>query len=74
MLLWGDILVAGDTLFAGSCGRTDLFGGSMEEMFASLKRLGNLSGDYRVYPGHGPSTTLETERRTNPYLRHAMQL
>ena len=74
VLLWGDILVAGDTLFAGSCGRTDLFGGSMEEMFASLKRLGNLSGDYRVYPGHGPSTTLETERRTNPYLRHAMQL
>ena len=74
VLLWGDVMVAGDTLFAGSCGRCDLFGGSMEEMFASLKRLGSLSGDYRVYPGHGPSTTLETERRTNPYVRHAMQL
>ena len=72
-LLWGDVMVAGDTLFAGSCGRTDLFGGSMEEMLASLRRLGELSGDYRVIPGHGPSTTLETERRTNPYLRQAMR-
>ena len=74
VLLWGDVMLAGDTLFAGSCGRCDLFGGSMEEMFASLKRLGSLSGDCRVCPGHGPATTLETERRTNPYLRHAMQL
>lgn len=74
VLLWGDVMLAGDTLFAGSCGRCDLFGGSMEEMFASLKRLGSLSGDCRVFPGHGPATTLETERRTNPYLRHAMQL
>ena len=74
VLLWRDVMVAGDTLFAGSCGRCDLPGGSMEEMFASLKRLGTLSGDYRVYPGHGPATTLETERRTNPYVRHAMQL
>ena len=74
VLLWGNVMVAGDTLFAGSCGRTDLFGGSMEEMFASLKRLGELPGNYRVYPGHGPATTLETERRTNPYMRHAMQL
>ena len=74
VLLWGDAMIAGDTLFAGSCGRTDLFGGSMEEMFASLKRLGQLEGDYQVCPGHGPVTTLETERRTNPYVRHAMQL
>ena len=74
VLLWGYVMLAGDTLFAGSCGRCDLFGGSMEEMFASLKRLGSLSGDCRVFPGHGPATTLETERRTNPYLRHAMQL
>ena len=74
VLLCGDVLVAGDTLFAGSCGRCDLFGGNMEEMFSSLKRLGNLDGDYRVYPGHGSATTLETERRTNPYMRHALQL
>ena len=67
-------MVAGDTLFAGSCGRCELFGGSMEEMFVSLKRLGSLSGDCRVFPDHGPATTLETERRTNPYVRHAMQL
>ena len=74
VLLWGGVMIAGDTLFAGSCGRCDLFGGSMEEMFASLKRLGQLEGDYQVCPGHGPVTTLETERRTNPYVRHAMQL
>ena len=74
VLQWGDVLVTGDTLFAGYCGRCDLFGGSMEEMFSSLRRLAALPGDYRVYPGHGPNTTLETERRTNPYMRHAMQL
>ena len=74
VLLWGNVMIAGDTLFAGSCGRCDLLGGSMEEMFASLKRLGSLSGDYQVCPGHGPATTLETERRTNPYVRHALQL
>ena len=73
VLLWGGVMIAGDTLFAGSCGRCDLFGGSMEEMFASLKRLGQLEGDYQVCPGHGPATTLETERRTNPYVRRAMQ-
>ena len=64
---------SGDTLFAGTCGRCDLLGGSMEEMFASLKRLGALEGDFQVYPGHGHATTLETERRTNPYMRQAMQ-
>lgn len=73
VLLWGDVMLSGDTLFAGTCGRCDLLGGSMEEMFASLKRLGALEGDFQVYPGHGHATTLETERRTNPYMRQAMQ-
>ena len=73
-LLCGDAMFAGDTLFAGSCGRCDLPGGSMADMFASLKRLGQLEGDYRVLPGHGPSSTLETERRTNPYMRRAASL
>ena len=71
VVLCGDVMIAGDTLFAGSCGRCDLPGGSMEEMFVSLKRLYELPGDYRVYPGHGPESTLETERRRNPYMRQA---
>ena len=73
VLLWEGVMLSGDTLFAGSCGRWDLFAGSMHDMFASLKRLGQLEGDYQVCPGHGPGTTLETERRTNPYLRRAME-
>ncbi len=68
----GDTLFVGDTLFAGDCGRTDLRGGSYEEMMASLKRLGELEGDFHICPGHGPDSTLETERQVNPYLREAM--
>lgn len=68
-----DVLFTGDTLFAGSCGRTDLEGGSGEEMAASLRRLAALEGDYWVLPGHNDPTTLDTERRTNPYLRMAME-
>lgn len=62
-------MFSGDTLFAGACGRTDLPGGSWEQIAASLKRLSSLPGDYAVHPGHGEGTTLETERRTNPYMR-----
>jgi glyoxylase-like metal-dependent hydrolase (beta-lactamase superfamily II) len=43
-------------------------------MFVTLKRLAALEGDYRVYPGHGPDTTLSRERRTNPYVKHAVSL
>lgn len=66
-LLCGDCLFTGDTLFAGSCGRTDL-GGSMPDMLASLKGLAALEGNYRVFPGHGPETDLDYERKTNPYI------
>ena len=66
-LLCGDCLFTGDTLFAGSCGRTDL-GGSMLDMLASLKSLAALEGNYRVFPGHGPETDLDYERKTNPYI------
>ena len=62
----------GDTLFAGSCGRTDLAGGSYAEIMASLKKLGQLPGDYHVCPGHDVTSTLERERRSNPFLREAM--
>ena len=66
-----NVLFTGDTLFQGSIGRTDFPGGSIGEMMESLKKLAELPGDYRVYPGHGGETTLEQERRYNPYLREA---
>jgi glyoxylase-like metal-dependent hydrolase (beta-lactamase superfamily II) len=68
-----DVLFSGDTLFAGECGRTDFPGGDYGEMMASLKRLAQLEGDYRVFPGHEQSTTLEQERKTNPYMLEALR-
>ena len=65
----GDTIFSGDTLFQGSCGRTDLPTGNWQEIMASLKKLAALPGDYKVYSGHGPATTLEEERRSNPYMR-----
>ena len=72
-LLVGDVLFTGDTLFAGSCGRTDLAGGSYEEIMSSLARLGKLEGDYHVCPGHDVTSTLERERQFNPFLREALR-
>ena len=69
VLVMDGALVTGDLLFAGSIGRTDLPGGSDEEMDESLRKIMALPGDYDVYPGHGPATTLERERRRNPFLR-----
>lgn len=68
-----DVLFTGDTLFAGSCGRTDLPGGDPMEMLASLRRLGRLEGDYTVYPGHMDSTTLACEKQYNPFIRQALR-
>ncbi len=68
-LLVGDALFSGDTLFAGSMGRCDFPGSNIFQMRQSLKKLYNLAGDYRVFPGHAESSTLEHERKTNPYLR-----
>lgn len=67
----GDALFCGDTLFAGSCGRTDFPGGDAGAMMDSLRRLGELEGDLPVFPGHMEPTSLERERKTNPYLRQA---
>ncbi len=64
-----DVLLTGDTLFCGSCGRTDFPGGSFGDMQRSLKRLADLPGDYRVYPGHESSTTLDYERKYNPFMQ-----
>lgn len=64
-------LFTGDTLFKGSCGRTDLPGGDMDEELQSLKKLCSLPGEYEVYPGHMDPSTLERERMFNYYCRLA---
>ncbi len=69
----GDALFAGDTLFYRSCGRTDLPGGSWEDMSASLRRLAALEGDFAVYPGHGEATRLDAERAGNQFLQMALK-
>ena len=66
--LCGDAMFSGDTLFAGSCGRTDLPGGDRISMLESLERLAEMDTDYRVFPGHGESTTVLREQKTNPYM------
>lgn len=68
-LLIADAMFSGDTLFAGSMGRCDFPGSSIFDMRKSMKKLYNLAGDFRVFPGHAEATTLEYERKTNPYLR-----
>ena len=68
-LLIADAMFSGDTLFAGSMGRCDFPGSSIFDMRKSMKKLYNLAGDYRVFPGHAEASTLEYERKTNPYLR-----
>lgn len=63
-----DCLFTGDTLFMGTCGRTDLPGGDWDTIASSLKRLKGLDVNYKVYPGHGTATTLDRERNNNPYM------
>ena len=65
----GRYLFTGDTLFAGSIGRTDFPTGSIADMRLSLKKLSSLNGDYPIYPGHNDETTLEEERKINPFLQ-----
>ena len=67
--LCGDTLFSGDTLFAGTCGRTDLPGGDFKAIQASLQRLAALEGDLKVLPGHGMASSLDIERRYNPYMQ-----
>jgi glyoxylase-like metal-dependent hydrolase (beta-lactamase superfamily II) len=63
-------LFVGDTLFAGSIGRTDLPGGDYTTLIRSITQvLFPFGDDARVYSGHGPQTTIGQERRTNPFLR-----
>ena len=67
--LCGDTLFSGDTLFAGTCGRTDLPGGDFKAIQSSLRRLAALEGDLKVLPGHGMASSLDLERRYNPYMQ-----
>jgi len=67
-LLVDDVIFSGDTLFEGSCGRTDI-GGDWVTIQKSMKRLAAMEADFTVYPGHGGSTTLAQEKRYNPYMR-----
>ena len=68
-LLVENTIFSGDTLFPGSCGRTDLPGGDWATIAKSLHRLAALEGNFWVYPGHGGSTTLRDEKKYNPYMR-----
>jgi glyoxylase-like metal-dependent hydrolase (beta-lactamase superfamily II) len=64
-------LFTGDTLFANSIGRTDFPTGSIAQMRESLRRLANLEGDMPIYAGHNEPTTLQTEKKTNPFMLDA---
>lgn len=61
-------IFSGDTLFCGAAGRTDFPTSNYDHLMASLQKLAALTGDYVVYPGHNMSTTLNEERRLNPYM------
>lgn len=69
---FGEDLFTGDTLFAGSCGRTDLPCGDGHQLRASLKKLAQIQGNRNVYPGHGQESDLDEERKSNPYLGGAL--
>jgi len=65
-----DTIFTGDTLFAGSIGRYDLPSASYEEIMLSLKKLATLPGHMKVYPGHGPTSTMGEEKKHNPFLQN----
>jgi len=68
-LVSNNVVFTGDTLFAGGIGRTDLPGGSYQDLIKSIKeKLLILGDDKIIYPGHGPDSTICEEKRTNPYI------
>ena len=69
LILIEDCMFCGDVLFQGSIGRTDLMGGSNTKMVQTLRMLKQMETDYKVYPGHGPATTLDEEIQYNYYLQ-----
>ena len=68
-LIAENVMFSGDTLFAGSCGRTDLPGGDWATLHRSLNRLAQMEDALTVYPGHGESTDLAREKQYNPYMQ-----
>ena len=71
ILLSDGAIYTGDTLFKGQCGRTDLPGGSYEQMLDSLKKISEINGEYIVLPGHDEQSTLSAEKANNPYINLA---
>ena len=65
----GNHMFTGDTLFAGSIGRTDFYGGDFKQMNKSLNKLANQDDNIIIYPGHGPTSTIGKEKYMNPYMR-----
>ena len=65
----GNHMFTGDTLFAGSIGRTDFYGGDFKQMNKSLSKLANQDENIIIYPGHGPTSTIGKEKYMNPYMR-----
>jgi glyoxylase-like metal-dependent hydrolase (beta-lactamase superfamily II) len=68
MYIGDDVIFSGDTLFAGSVGRTDGWSGDSAVQAESLQKIKALQGDYRILPGHGGETTLRREKRENPFM------
>ena len=64
-----DCIFAGDVIFRGSVGRTDGYSGSASQQRDTLKKIRGIEHNYKLYCGHGETTDIETEKRTNPYLR-----
>jgi len=73
-LIGEHLIFTGDTLFAGSIGRTDFPEGSMSDMECSLRKIKNLSDSLLVYPGHGETSIIGEEKRVNPFLNGALGL
>ena len=67
------VMFSGDTLFRLTAGRTDLYGGNGRQELRSLAKIGELEGNYKVYPGHMEDTTLDFERENNRYIRTRMR-
>lgn len=65
----GENIFTGDTLFAGSIGRTDFYGGDYKQIMKSLKKLAKYDDNAVIYPGHGPESTIGVEKRVNPYMQ-----
>ena len=72
-LIVENVIFSGDTLFRGTCGRSDFPDGSEEDILHSLARLARLEGSYHVCPGHESQTELDYERRVNPYVQYALR-